>query len=262
MRAPCKLIEDLLPLYHDEACSEDSRALVEEHLQDCPACRETLVEIHEQVEHPQEDIGGMKEAQKRWTQERRRNFFKGLIAACLGLLVIAVFAWATNPQGKVVPAENIEVSQVCRLEDGSIVFHLYTNDGKQLRSLSFDIIDDCVYFIPKQGRLEADRESEQGLFNVYLSIYVPEAYGEDDKNVKAEMRTLTPQRGIYVGSPESKVVVWEKGQELPAASPAMERMMKYNWSILMDPYKIDWDQYDSYLKRTLGNEMFRKEEWQ
>ena len=35
----CKIVQDLLPLYHDGVCSEESRAAVEEHLAHCPACR-------------------------------------------------------------------------------------------------------------------------------------------------------------------------------------------------------------------------------
>lgn len=36
----CNLIRDLLPLYVDDALSEDSRAFVERHLKACPACAE------------------------------------------------------------------------------------------------------------------------------------------------------------------------------------------------------------------------------
>ena len=32
MSVPCQLIGDLLPLYYDQVCSDDSRVLVEEHL--------------------------------------------------------------------------------------------------------------------------------------------------------------------------------------------------------------------------------------
>ena len=39
MKISCNIIEDLLPLYVDEAASEDSRQLVEEHLKGCPSCR-------------------------------------------------------------------------------------------------------------------------------------------------------------------------------------------------------------------------------
>lgn len=36
----CEIVKDLLPLYIDEACSEDSRRMVEEHLKSCRACKE------------------------------------------------------------------------------------------------------------------------------------------------------------------------------------------------------------------------------
>ena len=41
----CDVIRDPLPLYADEACSEKSRALVYEHLLDCPDCRKMLQQL-------------------------------------------------------------------------------------------------------------------------------------------------------------------------------------------------------------------------
>lgn len=38
----CKVIEDLLPLYADEICSDDSRTIVEHHVAECSECREKL----------------------------------------------------------------------------------------------------------------------------------------------------------------------------------------------------------------------------
>lgn len=38
----CNVIKDLLPSYVDNICSEDSRKLVEEHVQDCDGCQELL----------------------------------------------------------------------------------------------------------------------------------------------------------------------------------------------------------------------------
>lgn len=36
----CEVIKDLLPLYLDEVCSNESRELVEEHLKHCESCRQ------------------------------------------------------------------------------------------------------------------------------------------------------------------------------------------------------------------------------
>lgn len=38
----CKIIEDLLPLYAEGLCSEESRAAVEEHIAGCDTCSEKL----------------------------------------------------------------------------------------------------------------------------------------------------------------------------------------------------------------------------
>ena len=42
MKISCKIIEDLLPLYHDGVCSEESKIVVREHLKDCERCKDFL----------------------------------------------------------------------------------------------------------------------------------------------------------------------------------------------------------------------------
>ena len=41
----CEVIQDLLALYADDCCSEESKKLVEEHLRSCPECRKVLEEM-------------------------------------------------------------------------------------------------------------------------------------------------------------------------------------------------------------------------
>jgi len=48
----CDIIRDLLPLYHDKACSPASRDLVDEHVRDCEACRDMLSEFDEPLPPP------------------------------------------------------------------------------------------------------------------------------------------------------------------------------------------------------------------
>ena len=42
MKNSCDVVRDLLPLYADDACSQDSRRLVDEHLAECPDCGRML----------------------------------------------------------------------------------------------------------------------------------------------------------------------------------------------------------------------------
>lgn len=47
MKTPCSVIQDLLPLYAEELTGEDSRKLVEDHLEECENCKQTLEELKE-----------------------------------------------------------------------------------------------------------------------------------------------------------------------------------------------------------------------
>ena len=52
MKLTCEIVQDLLPLYEENLCSEASRAAVEEHLKECSACR-ALVENIENLSEPE-----------------------------------------------------------------------------------------------------------------------------------------------------------------------------------------------------------------
>ena len=43
----CEVIRDLLPLYADDACSEESRRLVDEHLAECTECSGILKRLQD-----------------------------------------------------------------------------------------------------------------------------------------------------------------------------------------------------------------------
>ncbi len=45
----CEVVQDLLALYADDCCSEESKKLVEEHLRSCPECRKMLEELKKPV---------------------------------------------------------------------------------------------------------------------------------------------------------------------------------------------------------------------
>lgn len=55
MTKQCKIVKDLLPLYHDGVCSEESKQLVEEHLSQCAQCRKLLHMIDEEIIAPAKD---------------------------------------------------------------------------------------------------------------------------------------------------------------------------------------------------------------
>lgn len=85
MKYECGMIEDLLPLYKDNACSDASKNIVEEHIKECPACKEILDKLKDEtveqiINIEKEDVIG--------SQSR---FFKRK-SAVTGSIIAAVFA--------------------------------------------------------------------------------------------------------------------------------------------------------------------------
>ena len=83
MKLPCKVIEDILPLYHDGVCSGESRALVEEHLRDCESCRALLETIGGELslsKETQDDLAPLREIRSEWIKIRKRSLLKGVLA--------------------------------------------------------------------------------------------------------------------------------------------------------------------------------------
>lgn len=86
MKVSCDVIQDLLPLYTDQAASADTVALVEEHLASCPACREELGRLGTALPAEPEGVEPLRRFKRRW---RRRQV---LIAVTAVMATAAVAA--------------------------------------------------------------------------------------------------------------------------------------------------------------------------
>ena len=84
----CELIQDLLPLYQDNVCSNSSKRAVEDHLQECDNCRNMMRQLKstEYDEALTREKNGILDTHAR--KERRRSTTIGLATA--GVLMIPV----------------------------------------------------------------------------------------------------------------------------------------------------------------------------
>lgn len=85
----CDVVRDLMPSYLDEICSDASRKIVEEHLQDCDACRNLM-------EQMQATEFGSEQAQQMeidYMKKVRRRFGNGsrILVLMLGIVLVAGF---------------------------------------------------------------------------------------------------------------------------------------------------------------------------
>ena len=88
MKLSCKVIEDMLPMYYDGVCSDESATLVEEHIRECPQCSRVLSDLQSEIETPTNPLNDLKPLsgiQAAWKKEKRRAVKKG---ACITLAVL------------------------------------------------------------------------------------------------------------------------------------------------------------------------------
>lgn len=101
MKISCKIIEDLLPLYIDDVCSEESRRIVDEHLSECSKCSEILNQMKkenlpmENIELNLIETEPIRNLSKEWHKKLKKYVFRGVISTLLivatVLLIVYIF---------------------------------------------------------------------------------------------------------------------------------------------------------------------------
>ncbi|MBQ8567876.1 MAG: zf-HC2 domain-containing protein [Oscillospiraceae bacterium] len=85
----CELISDLLPLYADNVCSGESRAVVAEHIAECEDCRRQLKKMNCDIKaDPTEDI-------KTIQRIKKRIFIEKLVIIIISVLFVVGVSFGT-----------------------------------------------------------------------------------------------------------------------------------------------------------------------
>lgn len=117
MKITCDVIRDLLPLYHDDICSPDTRELVEAHIQTCEDCKRELEKYTTEI------IGGIDMNQsvhideakqienisKAWKRDKKVSFLSGAALISLMASIGSIIAYRAHgsyvaPDGRLVEA--------------------------------------------------------------------------------------------------------------------------------------------------------------
>lgn len=105
MKAKCELIQDLLPLYLDGVCSNESKITVEEHLRECTLCSEKFKIQKSELLVSNTIIKENLKSKKPF--KKIKNFHRITILTLLLFMVIAIilmnsnFIWHTNAKNYV-----------------------------------------------------------------------------------------------------------------------------------------------------------------
>ena len=87
MKLPCAVTRDLLPLYAENMVEQETRVLVEEHLDECADCRAKLSEMNVPAENPVDTVKPLQNLKKQIRLKR-------IYAAALAALIVFVGVYA------------------------------------------------------------------------------------------------------------------------------------------------------------------------
>ncbi len=86
----CEIVQDLLPLYHDEACSEASRKYVEKHVSECAECRTMLKKLQDHAVEDMMTVETRKVLEHHEKKEKTAAYKAGLLISAVLLLPVII----------------------------------------------------------------------------------------------------------------------------------------------------------------------------
>ena len=221
MKLSCDVIQDLLPLYHDGVCSEESKTIVEEHIATCAACKDMLHGQREESAPDTVDAASiLKNIGKAWKRHLKKAWIKGLAVAFLicGVL-LGSFVLATQWNFVEISTHAMEVAEIYQLQDGRILYKMDIPDGLYCNEWKFVYTEDGgMYKIPFNALINT--AWLQG-FESTLGKYQMIDPGENNAWRKAQ--GLSPVTKWYMGSPENNpLLIYEEGMVLEPAPEHLE----------------------------------------
>lgn len=110
MKITCDVVKDLLPLYQENMLSDDSRALVNEHIADCDACKKVLDYMKTETVLMDTNVTPLLKIK---TKLRRKKVITVLFSVMLSLAVAVLFvAYLTAPEYTSYRDANISITEM------------------------------------------------------------------------------------------------------------------------------------------------------
>ena len=92
MKLPCAVTRDLLPLYAENMVEQETKVLIEEHLNECDDCRKKLSEMNAPAENPIDTVKPLQNLKK---QIRKKRFYAAALAALIVFVGVYTYFFRT-----------------------------------------------------------------------------------------------------------------------------------------------------------------------
>ena len=127
MKCKCGIIKDLLPLYVDQVCSEESNELIEEHLSECVNCKAymDLLRKSQDVEAVAYDEEKENRKVKIMLGIKKKMIYRNILVAALSILILVIAAISVMQylKGTIVPIPETKQMEVL-YENGDLVLNV------------------------------------------------------------------------------------------------------------------------------------------
>ena len=216
MKLSCDVIQDLLPLYHDGVCSEESKRIVEEHIETCAACKDVLHGLREETAPDAvEAAQPLVSIEMKWNKQKRRALLKGVAIVTAVFAVLLGSYWGlTQWHGIPIESENLRVVEVTQVEDGVIHCKLgLWDDMEGFGYYKYTLTEDGkLYLTPMRSILtRAEWWNEVSFYRNVNNLWGLQGIEHGSS-----------MTGFYFGTPEDHLVIWEEGMELPKPDAHIE----------------------------------------
>ena len=134
----CGIAQDLMPLVIDDACGEDSRRAVENHIAGCEECAKVYEAMKAEMPKPAADENENAHFQKSMKKTRRKTrWIKILCVVLAAILLVTAGYFAANPRAlfaeyTTAPVSWFHDAQLVRTTDGHLLLQ-FTPDGRYKR---------------------------------------------------------------------------------------------------------------------------------
>ncbi len=200
----CKIIEDIIPLCKEGICSDESKAIVEEHIKECEMCRKLYEEI------PQENTESILNVPKeskvflKVNRKMKRSKLKIILLSLVTVMILGVFGVLTYGQithecrSFDTIIQTIEIKQlVNKLIDGDISGYIDSLSFSGFYSVPRDIAWHNMD-MRKDARQEMQKAYDKYLKNADIKkVWVGSTYGASLSTKEGEMSNVSNTVIIY-----------------------------------------------------------------
>lgn len=222
----CDIYQDLIALYVDGLCSEDSGKAVEEHIKACKKCADAYRQMKNEIkvseisdEEREENSEFKLNLSKTWKRFKRNIFLKVMaIIFALGITTTSIYCLFIKSYQ--LPWDKVRFENICMLSDGSVAFEVIPDSGKK----------GDVKVIGIGGTFYVTCFSPLINFTDYVSE--PSSYiriePETDPYETGAAESPHECEAIYYGDIYGQHnLIWEKGTQLPKASEELEEEFEF-----------------------------------